>query len=257
MGIMNIFRPKSLKKAIDDSALAGSQPDLPPDVVAQKLAKEVISNQSPTPASPALNNVNMDDPQMHKTLETCKALCHKLMTETGDKWTQIQKKWQEFYAGLNDHQKRAVWHYAERQLPHIREDHDRGFINNLWHRIFSNESIIRRITKGKLSVDQGYGLVYCYLVNGKIRYIGKTQEASFIQKLLNMQVSGSDYKDAIKRNLLNAYRVGQLEIQVQAVNSEYIDAYQQKLIERYAPTNRLWNEEYNSHFHIDNYNFSF
>lgn len=255
MRILNIFKPKSVKRAIDSSNQSINQHQgLPSAIVAQQLARDVNpqANQQAPQAQQA------DSHNLSQTLQTCRDFCSKLMTEAGDRLEHVQSRWQKFYSGLNDAQKRAVWHYAERQLPHVDENkHDRSLINSLWQRIFSNESIIRRITKGALTAEKGYGLVYCYFINGKIRYIGKTKDTSFFKRFVPKQIDKLGYKDSIKRNLINAYRMGQLYIEVQPIELKALDKYQKDLIEQYAPTNRLWNEKDNKHFNAENYNFSF
>ena len=128
-----------------------------------------------------------------------------------------------------------------------------GSVNHYWSRAFYDN--LEKFTAGaKTSTDQNNGLIYYYVVDDQIRYIGQTRENSLSWRMTKHQSDGRiGYNMHIKRNLLQAASEGRLAITTKAMPKSYLDGYEKAEIEKYAPTNNLWNQEHNPEFSPDNF----
>ena len=128
-------------------------------------------------------------------------------------------------------------------------------VNHWWSKVFYNNDNLQRLAGGgQIYTKPGYGLIYCYVVRGTVRYVGQTRENSLKWRMTKKQASGHlGYRPVIKKNLLNAHRQGALQIKTELVPLAQLDRREQALIAGYSPTNRLWNVEHNPHFQFRNY----
>ncbi|MCY3804422.1 MAG: hypothetical protein OXF85_00890 [Candidatus Saccharibacteria bacterium] len=140
------------------------------------------------------------------------------------------------------------------QQPFIRNTRNQKLINFWWHRIFYNDANLRSLTNGYPTRSrEGYGLIYYYLINNQLRYIGQTKEGCLNWRMTKNQSSGrTGYAYIMKRNLLNAYRLGRLAIRTAEIPIKNLDEMEKSEIERYAPTCRLWNQKHNTYYRHQN-----
>ena len=97
--------------------------------------------------------------------------------------------------------------------------------NYWWSQVFYNNDNLKRLAgKHPVRPRQGCGLVYRYIVKGKVRYVGQTGERSLKWRMTKKQTSGYiGYKPVIKKNLLNAYRAGVLRIETEQLPLSKLD----------------------------------
>ena len=179
------------------------------------------------------------------------------LLESGREKEEISARWQEYYNLLNLNEKQAIWQYANQRLPEVKTTNNEKLINLLWSRVFFNSDNLKKIAKdGSIHSEKGHGLVYRYIINGHVRYIGQTRERSLRWRMTKRQKSGMiGYNNAIRRNLLNAYRAGILAIETEKVRIRELDKKEEELIKHYGPLNKLWNKIHNeNHFSVANYN---
>ena len=141
------------------------------------------------------------------------------------------------------------------QLP--RRPENRWPVDKYWLEFVRNSKILKKLAVNQpLRTRPGYGLIYIYLINRKVRYIGKTAYGSLIfrlrQKFKNNLVG---YHYDIKRCLLNAFWAGQLEIRTEVVALNEINQRETGLINLYARLNRLWNQKHNPYFQQSNFDY--
>lgn len=221
-------------------------------------AVERVELPLPDPDSPALRSDQAEAPPVDlseaELLEVCKVYCRQLaLTEQDNGF--LQKQWQKYYDRLKPLQKMAIWRHANDYLPYVKNIKNTKLINLLWSRIFYSPHTVKRLARGSaVKAKKGFGLVYCYLINGKVRYVGQTREKDLYWRMTKRQESDAiGYNVKVKSNILNAYRKGRLSIQTKLVPLSYLDHYEKGLIKYYAPTNFLWNVEHNDHFQVGNY----
>lgn len=102
--------------------------------------------------------------------------------------------------------------------------------------------------------DYYHGLIYYYLIDEQVRYVGQTRENTLKWRMNRPHTDGSiGYNFYIKRNMLQAASDNRLSIKTWVVPKNQLDSYEQAEIKRYAPSNRLWNQEYNDYFDPDNF----
>ena len=98
--------------------------------------------------------------------------------------------------------------------------------------------------------SQNDGLIYQYLLNGELRYIGKTGMSSILRRwkrrFQDSGITGYDYN--IKRCLLNAAWQGSLKIKIQKVPVRLLDSREANMIRKHAPFNSLWNRVHNERY---------
>ena len=105
-----------------------------------------------------------------------------------------------------------------------------------------------------IHTNRSHGLIYYYLVNGQVRYIGQTRENTLKWRMNKPHDNGhTGYNLYIKRNMLQAASENRLDIKTHRVLISQLDQYEKTEIEAYAPTNKLWNQEYNQYFNHDNF----
>ena len=168
----------------------------------------------------------------------------------------IKLDWQRYYDQLDDGQKNLIWAYANERLPEVRTTGNKKLINLLWSRVFYSDGNLAKIAgRCAIRAEKGWGLVYCYLVDGRPRYVGQTRERSLSWRMTKRQRQGKiGYNYAIKRNLINAYRNGSLSIWTRRVKLAELNRLEKELIEKYGPSCRLWNQVHNEkHFTLSNY----
>ena len=126
-------------------------------------------------------------------------------------------------------------------------------INYYWGEAFYKN--LEVLTDNNITyTDRNHGLIYYYLVDGQVRYIGQTRESTLKWRMNKPQADGCiGYNLYIKRNMLQAASGGRLSIRTYRIPQFQLDQYEKAEIEAYAPTNRLWNQEYNSYFDLENY----
>ena len=172
---------------------------------------------------------------------------------------QIQTAWQIYFNQLDEKQQKLVWKHANSIFPRIyslKSQKAQKLINKLWSKIFYNENNLHQIAgQCPLRTQKGEGLVYCYLINGQVRYVGQTRENSLRWRMTKKQKDGKvGYNYAIKRRLVNAYRDGSFTIWTRKMPVAKLDTFEKALIQRYAPYHKLWNIEHNEkHFEVTNY----
>ena len=82
-----------------------------------------------------------------------------------------------------------------------------------------------------------------------MRYVGQTRERSLKRRMTRRQPNGhTGYNYSIKRQMLNAFRAGILEIQTKEVRVSHLDTTEEHEIKLYSKSNRLWNIEHNKHY---------
>lgn len=127
-------------------------------------------------------------------------------------------------------------------------------INNWWCYIFHDPKL--RGLAGDHRVkppSSSYGLIYRYVVAGRVRYIGITTEDLY-RRMTRLRKGGKiGYPIPIKRNLLNAYRNGTLKIKTEVIRKTYLHDRERKLILHFAPAKMLWNKEHNPYFELSDY----
>ena len=126
-------------------------------------------------------------------------------------------------------------------------------INHYWSVAFYDN--LKSFTlDSEIYTDRDYGLVYYFIVDGQIRYVGQTKEKTLRWRMTRKQDSGHiGYNYYIKRNMLDAASKGRLRIKTDRVLKSRLDGYEISQIRLYAPVNRLWNREHNEHFSKENY----
>lgn len=221
----------------------------PVPVVAETAITESTPEPSPTP-SPMV-----DTPK--NVLETCRNFCQRLLGASEEEIEVLRTEWQNLCSRLSRKDQELVRHHADKYLPEIHDSGNEKAVNFFWNRVFYRDNIahLKHIISGPTQCrKKGYGMVYYYLVNDKVRYVGQTKEKGLYWRMAKGQFGVvKDYNAAIKCNLINAYRSGRLKVQTQIVNLANIDSIQEFLIKRYAPHNNLWNVRHNDYFHVSNY----
>ena len=142
------------------------------------------------------------------------------------------------------------------KLPYIKSCTQKAdkIINKWWSLVFYDPKL--RGLAGNCRVapaNSKYGLVYLYVVGSHVRYVGRTIYSLHWRMTKRQGDGGIGYPRPIKRNLLNAFRDGTLSIETEMAKRTWIDRLEQNVIHHFAPTNRLWNREYNPHFNSSNY----
>lgn len=127
-------------------------------------------------------------------------------------------------------------------------------INDYW-RIAFYHNLKSFTLNSEITTDQDNGLIYCFIIDDQVRYIGQTREKTLRQRMTKQQADSHiiGYNDYIKRNMLDAASKGLLKIQTQKIDKSELDNYEISLIQYYAPTNRLWNQKHNKHFSKENF----
>ena len=138
--------------------------------------------------------------------------------------------------------------------PYIRSSRDRKLINEWWPKVFYDKNNLRNLARGcKLYSRRGYGLIYHYIIAGKLRYVGQTRESSLRRRMVRFQANGrTGYSYAIKRHLLNAFRNGSLRIQTQEVPVSRLESIETEQIRYYSQQYRLWNKRGNPRYSPSN-----
>ena len=127
-------------------------------------------------------------------------------------------------------------------------------INYYWSQAFYKN--LQTFTGDSVTyTDYNYGLIYYYLVDDQIRYVGQTREKTLKWRLTKPQENGrTGYNLYIKRNLLQAASEGRLRIETRKIPKSQLNDREKAEIETYAPTNRLWNWEHNQrYFKLSNF----
>ena len=237
--ITQIFKFKNKSKNMTDSNPQVESSSTPNPLDIQPLKAEEI----PT--------VDLNESDL---LQVCKIFCQRL-AQTNQDNRFLQKQWQNYYDKLSVSQKEIIWRHANDNLPDLEDIQNPRLINLLWSRVFHGGHIVQKLASNSVvQTKKGFGLIYCYLINGKVRYIGQTRENNLYWRMTEKQEDGKvGYNDSIRRNLLNAYRRGYLSIQTKLVPLYHLEHYKKGLIEYYAPTNHLWNTDHNQYFDKGNY----
>ncbi|MYB39693.1 hypothetical protein F4X86_00125 [Candidatus Saccharibacteria bacterium] len=137
----------------------------------------------------------------------------------------------------------------------------RDFAAN-WRRVEAHWSALfgkRGVLEDKLAKDQalragsGCGLVYTYRVDGKVRYVGRTEIAIAKHLRHGFRRGLPVYGYNIKRCLLNAAFRGALSIRTEVVPRGRLKERQAELIRLYSRCNRLWNKLHNPCFRESNF----
>lgn len=133
-----------------------------------------------------------------------------------------------------------------------------NFINRRWHKIFASQNALDRLRvdpSNPMTAEDGWGLIYFYLVDGRVRYVGQTSRRSLLKRLSRRQPGGIvGYSFAIKRCLLEAYYGNRLQIRTLPHPLKGIYRAEKAYIRRYAKIRRLWNQEHNPDFDVANFN---
>lgn len=138
--------------------------------------------------------------------------------------------------------------------PYIKNCRNKKLINYWWSEVFHNDFNLKSLARDyPIESSVGYGLIYYYLVNNQVRYIGQTREKSLKWRMTRRQSNRKiGYSYPMKRQMLNAFRSGRLAIKTQKVKIADLDAIERSEIEYYSKFNRLWNIEHNSRYKFTN-----
>ncbi len=130
---------------------------------------------------------------------------------------------------------------------------DQSAINYYWDEAFYKN--LEFFTGTNItSTDGDHGLIYYYVIDGQVRYIGQIRENTLKWRLNQPQAERyKGYNLYIQRNMLQAASEGRLNIQIRRVLKAQLDQCEKAEIEAYAPTKRLWNQEHNPHFQKENF----
>ncbi len=138
-----------------------------------------------------------------------------------------------------------------------------SFVNRRWKEIFGRSRTIKKLlfksqssrARDPLDSRPGKGLVYFYLIDGRVRYIGQTQARSLHRRLMRWRPKIKvGYNFAVKRCLLAAYYGQRLQIRTLPCPVYDLSRLEEYYIRRYGPTNYLWNQRHNEqHFDPQNY----
>ena len=127
-------------------------------------------------------------------------------------------------------------------------------VNKYWSEAFYDN--LKFFTGSNPTSTYGsFGLIYYFVVNGQIRYIGQTKERGLRWRMTKRQSGGViGYNYYIKRNLLQAASRDNLVITTKRLPVFRLNQVERSEIRQYGPTNKLWNQEHNTpHFHIRNF----
>ena len=128
------------------------------------------------------------------------------------------------------------------------------FINKWWSSVFYDFKLRGLAGNCRLKPVNGkYGLVYLYIIAGRVRYVGQTTESLYWRMTKRQNNDKIGYPLPIKRNLLNAFRDESLSIETEMIRQSHLDKIELNLIRHFAPANRLWNQKHNPHFELSNY----
>ena len=143
---------------------------------------------------------------------------------------------------------------AKGPQPYIKNSRNQKLINYWWSQIFYDNANLQRLAGGdRLHPRPGRGLIYYYVVKGQVRYIGQTRERSLKWRMTRRQPGGNlGYNYSIKRQMLNAFRSGSLQIKTREVGLADLNATEEQEIRAHSRSNRLWNIEHNSHYKKSN-----
>ena len=145
----------------------------------------------------------------------------------------------------------------ESKQPYIKNVRNKKLINYWWSKVFYSPDHIKRMAgKYPLYPRQGYGLIYYYFINNRLRYIGQTRERSLQWRMTRRQANGHiGYNYSIKRQMLNACRSGTLKIQTKEIRIADLDRIEEEEIRLHSKKGKLWNIEHNEHHRKTNRRF--
>ena len=139
--------------------------------------------------------------------------------------------------------------YANRSL--------KRFVNRRWKRIFGRDGTLSRLRLDpgdRLYTNPGQGLIYFYLVDGRVRYVGQTRARSLKARLTRWRPAGrTGYNFAIKRLMLTAYYQDKLRVKTLLAPIGELDRLEDYYIKAYGQQNKLWNQIKNPGFRLSNY----
>ena len=73
--------------------------------------------------------------------------------------------------------------------PYIKNSRNKGLIKYWWSAVFYDNDNLRMLANDcPLHPRQDYGLMYCYIVDGQLRYIGQTRERSLKWRMTRRQM---------------------------------------------------------------------
>ena len=132
-----------------------------------------------------------------------------------------------------------------------RPERNRRQVNLCWKILTEQRNLLPYWVEGTpVATSRDDGLIYQYLLNGNLRYIGKTGMSSILRRwkrrFQDSGITGYDYN--IKRCLLNAAWQGSLKIKIQKVPARLLDETEAKMIRKHAPFNALWNRVHNERY---------
>ena len=138
----------------------------------------------------------------------------------------------------------------EAKQPYIRNVRNKKLIKYWWSKIFYSPEHLKRMANGyPIYPREGYGLIYYYFINNRLRYIGQTREKSLQRRMTKRQSNSHiGYNYSIKRQMLNAYRSGGLKIQTKEIRVADLDRVEEEEIRLHSKNEKLWNIEHNEYF---------
>lgn len=124
-----------------------------------------------------------------------------------------------------------------------------------WSALFGKRRVLEdKLAKGQtLRAGSGCGLVYTYRIDGRVRYVGRTEIAIAKHLKRGFRRGLPVYGYNIKRCLLNAAFRNALSIRTEVVPHGRLKDRQAELIRLYGRCNRLWNKLHNPHFRESNF----
>ena len=135
-----------------------------------------------------------------------------------------------------------------KEQPYIKKASYHKLINYWWSKTFYDNDYLRLLAKGcVLEPREGYGLIYYYLINNKVCYVGQTKERSLRWRMTKHQTKHKiGYRYGMKRRMLNANRFKRLSIKTKEVPVDQLDDFEIAEIRKHA-SRKLWNIEHNKH----------
>ncbi len=128
-------------------------------------------------------------------------------------------------------------------------------VEKCWHFFVKRSRLLNSWIKGPTVCKRPeHGLIYYYLLEDDLRYIGRTRQRLFLNRLRQKFSSGIvGYRYDVKRCLLNAAWQGRLRVKTWEVPEQRLDAVEAELISVHAPHRALWNIEHNPFFKTSNF----
>lgn len=141
------------------------------------------------------------------------------------------------------------------KLPYIPADtkKNKEDIDHWWRVVFCDSNLRGLAGNCPIKPRNGHGLVYLYIVNNRVKYVGRTFYSLHQRMTMNQKDGMIGYIPEIKRNLLNAFRDEDLAIETEMVSHDKVNELEENTIRHFARISRIWNKDHNPYFEYSNY----